>query len=100
MKNKDACSGCSQRDTCRQAYEKIGKADGPNVTPMVIVAFLVPIAIFIGTVALSQQLLKERFEGVLLTIVSFFLALSVTLVVIFVIRVIRGLLNKEPCEKR
>jgi hypothetical protein len=94
MKKKDACSGCSQKDTCRQAYEKIGKADGPNVAPTAIVAFLVPIAVFIGTAALSQHLLKERFEGVSLTLISFFLALSVTVAVVYAIRGIRGLLKK------
>lgn len=90
MKKNDSCSGCSQKDTCRQAYEKIGKAGGPNVTPMVIVAFIVPIAVFIASVAVGQHLLKERFEGTLLILFSFLTAFCITVVTIFLIRFIRN----------
>lgn len=100
MKKQDSCSGCSHKDTCRQAYEKIGKAEGPNVTPSVILAFIVPIAVFIASLAISQRLLKERFDDNTLTVVGFFVALSVTLLVILFIRGIRYLIKKDACDKR
>jgi hypothetical protein len=100
MKSDDSCSGCGQKDTCRQAYEKMGKASGPNVAWKAIVAFLVPIAVFIGVLAGSQRLLEGRLEGRGLTMVSFLLAVCVTLLVVFVIRAISGPIKKEHCDKR
>ncbi|MEN8128178.1 MAG: hypothetical protein ABFR90_10300 [Planctomycetota bacterium] len=95
MKNNDNCSGCAHKDGCRLMYEKLGKAKGPNVAIKAIVAFLVPIGVFIGGLAGSQRLLSGRFEEKTLTLVSFLLALCLTLLVVFVMRAIRGLV-KEP----
>ena len=99
MKSDDYCVSCGQKDTCRQAYEKLGKATGPNVAWRVIVAFLVPIGVFIGGLAGSQWLLRGRFEEKILIMVSFILALCLTLLVVFVIRAISGPFKKENCEK-
>lgn len=100
MKTDDYCSGCGQKDTCRQAYDKMGKANGPNVACKAIVAFLVPIVVFIGVLAGSQRLLESRLEDRGLTIVSFLLAACVTLLVVVVIRAISGPIKKEHCDKR
>ncbi len=101
MKRDDYCSGCSQKDTCRQAYEKLGKAQGPNVALKVIVAFLVPIGVFIGGLAGIQRLLRGRFEEKMLILVRFLLALCLTMLVVCVIRAFNGSFNKEEhCEKR
>ena len=101
MKSDSYCSGCSQKDTCRVAYEKLGNFQGPNVAWKVIVAFLVPIGVFIGGLAASQRLFGGRFEGRALILVSFLLAVCLTLLVICVIRAINGRYkNDEHCEKR
>ena len=100
MKTDDSCSGCGQKDTCRQAYEKMGRAEGPNVAPKAIVAFLVPIGVFIGVLAGSQQFLQDRLKENRLILVSFILALCMTLSVVFVIRALSGPNKKEHCDKR
>ena len=100
MKNDDYCSGCGHKDTCRQAYDKMGKAKGPNVAMKAIVAFLVPIGVFVGSLAGSQRLLGNRFAGHALTLVSFILASSITLLVVFVIRAVNRPKKKEHCDKR
>lgn len=99
MKNKTHCSGCAQKDTCRNAYEKLGKLGGPNVAMKAIVAFLIPIGIFIGTLAASQHLLRSRLEEKTLILVSFVLAVCITLLVVSVIRAVSGPVNKEQSEK-
>jgi hypothetical protein len=99
MKSDTYCSGCSQKDTCRSAYEKLGKFQGPNVAWKVIVAFLVPIGVFIGGLAGSQRLFSGRFEGRALILVSFLLAVCLTLLVVFLIRAIGGPTKIEHCEK-
>ena len=100
MKTNNNCSGCGQKETCRQAYDKMGKAKGPNVAWKAVVAFLVPIGVFIGVIAGSQQLLKARLKGPGLTMVSFLLAVCVTLLVVVVIRAFSGPIKKEHCDKR
>jgi len=100
MKTDDTCSGCGQKETCRLAYEKMGRAEGPNVAWKAIVAFLVPIAVFISVLAGSQQLLQGRFEENMLILASFILALCITLLVVFVIRALSGPNKKEHCDKR
>ena len=99
MKTDDYCSGCGQKDTCQQAYEKIGKAQGPSVAWKAIVAFLVPIGVFIGGLGGSQWLLRGRFEGKTLILFSFLLALCLTLLVVLVIRAVSCPLKKNTVKK-
>jgi len=99
MDKQNGCSECGKKDTCRSAYEKIGKAEGPNVTWKVILAFLVPIGVFIGVLAGSEQLLRGRFETEeALTLVSFLLAVVITLLVVFVIRAFRRPIKKDTLQ--
>ena len=99
MKNNTHCSGCAQKDTCRSAYEKLGQLGGPNVAMKVIIAFLIPIGVFVGTLAASQHLLRSRLEEKTLILVSFVLAVCITLLVVSVIRAVSGPANKEQSEK-
>ncbi len=99
MKSNDTCSQCGHKDGCRLMYEKLGKATGENVAMKAIVAFLVPIGVFIGTLAAGQWLLQGRFEEKILILVSFLLAVCVTLLVVFVIRAIQGLVKKNTVKK-
>ena len=99
MKLNDTCSGCGQKQTCRGAYEKIGKSEAPNVAWKAVVAFVLPIIVFIGALAGAQRLLAGRLEDRLLTLVSFLLALFVTLVFLCVVRAIQGPVNKDVCDK-
>ena len=71
-------------------YEKLGKMNGPNVACKVIVAFLVPIVEFIGALITTQHFLQNRFEEKTLTLISFLLAVFLTLLVVFIIRAING----------
>lgn len=100
MKNNDYCSGCSQKDTCRTAYKKLGNAQGPNVAMRVIVAFLVPIGVFIAALVGGERLLESRLEGKVLTLVSFLLAVGLTLLALYVIRAIRSPFRTEHKNKR
>ena len=87
--NTNNCSGCSQKDRCGLAYEKLGKAQGPNVSWKAILAFLTPILVFIFSLAGAERFLRGLFEGKMLTVICFLAALAMTLVVIFLIRAIR-----------
>lgn len=98
--NTNNCSGCSHEDSCRLMYEKIGKVKGPSVLGKVFLAFLTPIFVFIASLAGATALFKNRLEEQSLTLVSFLLAIAVTLIVIFAIRAIRRPFRNKHCKQR
>ena len=86
-------------------YEKLGQSKGPSVVYKVVLAFLTPIFVFILSLFIAEKLLAHHFEKNTLTLITFFLALFVTLIVVFVIRAIRkpsdnGRENIEHCKQR
>ena len=99
IKSKDTCSGCGQKQTCRGAYEKMGHSDVPNVTLKVILAFVLPIGVFVLSLAGTTKWLAGHIEGSLLTLLSFLSALLVTFVFVCVIRVLQGPITKDSCNK-
>ncbi len=84
MEQPEICKGCSEAHTCAKAYEQLGKADGPSVTAKAIVAFLLPIAVFAGTLAACGVLLDgavaSRYETPLACVTA--LATSAVLVLV------------------
>jgi len=83
MNTNDYCSGCRQKETCRQAYEKLGCYQGPNIAWKAIRAFVVPIAIFVASAAGANLLFQRYFEGTSLTLVCFVGAVSITTAAVF-----------------
>jgi len=54
----DYCSQCNHKDTCKEAYEKLGTYQGPSVAWEVAIAFVLPIAVFIAGTAACRHLLS------------------------------------------
>ncbi|MGD9110654.1 MAG: hypothetical protein PVG93_06900 [Phycisphaerales bacterium] len=59
MSEKDICRQCSQQSQCRDAYDRMGRFRGPSVFFKVILAFLLPLVIFIVSLASLEQLLAD-----------------------------------------
>ncbi|MBN1507717.1 MAG: hypothetical protein JW955_12775 [Sedimentisphaerales bacterium] len=78
MEQPDACKGCSEARTCATVYEQVGKTGGPSVAFKALIAFLLPIATFAGTLAACGAFLRgvvtPRYE----TPLAFLVALAVT----------------------
>ena len=47
MTDKEDCSDCAKAHDCKVVYEQMGGAQGPSVVKKVIVAFLLPIVVFV-----------------------------------------------------
>lgn len=99
MEKNDYCTGCGQKQTCRDLYEKIGRTTGPNVALSAMIAFLAPIIVFIVSLAGAEKLLESWFEGKLVTFLSFLSGLCVTFMFILVVRIIRGSITKGQYRK-
>jgi len=50
------CSNCAQSRNCSAVYEHLGKSKGPSVVRKVLLAFLLPIAVFIIALAVFEKL--------------------------------------------
>jgi hypothetical protein len=73
------CEHCTQRQSCPAIYEELGNRTGPSVASKVIAAFLLPIVVFIASLAAFEHMLKAAIEAKQVrTAVNFLLALSVT----------------------
>jgi hypothetical protein len=94
-KNTDNCAGCNQKERCGRIYEKLGKSEGPNVTRPVILAFLLPMVVFIGSLAGATQFLQDRLQGTALIVVTFSAAFAVTLATVIIIWAVRRLFKQD-----
>jgi hypothetical protein len=78
-------------------YRVLGRRGGPNVAFRAIVAFVLPVVVFMAALAGSGLLLRgisvtQRIE----TIVSFAIASAATVVVVFAVKVGRRVFGYRP----
>ena len=96
MAQQKFCQGCSQQHECQEAYQKLANFKGSSIVLKALVAFLLPIMVFIASlVALERILAKAIDTEELRTAISFLLALSVTFLCLLIIRTIC-----HSCENR
>lgn len=96
MYKQNFCESCNQEHNCQEAYRQLGRAKGPSVVFKVLAAFLVPMVVFIASLAAFEQILAQALDAKeLRTALSFLLALSITVVCIFVLKAINTQLGKD-----
>jgi hypothetical protein len=84
----ESCRGCPEKHKCREIYQLLGKAKGPSVALKVVAAFLIPLVVFIVSLAIFEKTsAKTANTKALQTIINLLLALSVTFACILVIKV-------------
>jgi len=70
-------------------YEQLTNAKGPSVVVKVVLAFLLPLVVFIVSLAVFEKILAGSFDGgQLRAAVAFVLALVATLACIFIVKFI------------
>ncbi len=90
MAEQEFCEDCKQKHDCQEIYKQLGDVEGPSVVIKVIVAFLLPLVVFIVSLAVFQEIFvraisSQRLQAAL----SLLLAFLVTFVCILIVRVIR-----------
>ncbi len=91
MAEQKICEDCKQKPDCRRIYEQLGDVEGPSVVIKVIVAFLLPLVVFIVSLAVFQEIFAKAISSQRLqTALSLLLAFLVTFVFILIVRVING----------
>jgi len=101
MTQEDFCSGCPQSRDCKAVYEQVGKSTAPDVTKKVLVAFLLPVAVFIASLALFDCLFaKVNFGNDVRIVAAFVPAAGVSLVGILIARMINLRLAKRQAHEK
>jgi hypothetical protein len=90
MVQQKFCDGCNQEHNCREVYEKPGDVEGPSIAFRAVVAFLLPLMVFIAALAAFDRILAEAVSKTeLRTVVSLLFALSVTSLMLLAIKLTR-----------
>ena len=96
MIDEKFCQDCGQRHQCRQVYEKMGSTQGPSVLRKVLLAFLLPVMIFIAALTVFEStLIKTNHQNGIGIAVSFLLALVITLLSILAIKIFEKQFGKK-----
>ena len=87
MPDEDKCQGCQSKDSCKEIYKQIGSSSEPSVTVRVLIAFLLPIAVFIIALAISEKILASKLNSqAAVTAISVITAVFITGLVVFIVR--------------
>jgi hypothetical protein len=87
MASQRFCQDCIQKHDCQRIYGQLGDSPGESVALKVIFAFLLPLIVFIVSLAVSERVLARviKTEEVQM-VISFVLAILVTFICMFVTR--------------
>jgi len=89
MAEQDFCHTCNQKHDCQNAYQHLGDIEGPSLVVKVLLAFLLPLVVFIVSLAVFERILAGAINSTAAkTVVSFLLALLVTFVCILITRMV------------
>jgi uncharacterized membrane protein len=93
MESQGHCKDCIQKHDCQRIYEQLGDSPGESVALKVILAFLLPLIVFIVSLAVSERVIARAINTEEVQIVlSFLSALLATFVCVLITRV----MNKQP----
>ena len=89
MIQQELCQQCNQRQDCGQVYEQLGKIEGPSIVKKVVLALLLPLVVFVASLAIFERILSAvTSAGQGRSALSFASALSLTFVCILLTNVI------------
>jgi hypothetical protein len=96
MYRQDSCNSCDQKRRCQEIYERLGKTTGPSVACKAVLAFLLPLVVFIASLVGFERILAEVISRKeLRTGLAFLLAVSVTSVLLLVVRAVNRQRGKD-----
>ena len=81
MAQQKFCQDCNQRHNCQEVYRQLGNTKSPSVVLKVVIALLLPLMVFIGSLAAFESVLAKTIDGNnVQTALSFLLALAVSFI--------------------
>lgn len=85
------CNKCPNNNKCSEVYENLGKSSCKPVATSVSIAFLLPMVVFIITIALFQEYCGDVFASKRVnSLFSVFCGLVLSAFSVYIARLIRG----------
>ena len=89
MTQQKLCQQCNQRRDCGQVYEQVGRSEGPSIVKKVVLAFLVPLVVFVISLAVFEKMFSGVISaGQVQSALSFASALSLTFVCVLLAKAV------------
>jgi len=89
MAEQKFCQDCKQKHDCQKVYQQLGDIQGPSVVIKVVVAFLLPLVVFIVVLAIFDKILSGfEMTADLQTVFSVAASLLITFICILIVRVV------------
>ncbi len=89
MAQQELCQQCDQKQDCGKVYEQLGNIEGPSIVKKVVLAFLLPLVVFVASLAIFERIFSEVISaGQAQSALSFASALLLTFVCILLTKVI------------
>ena len=89
MTQQELCQQCGQRKDCGQVYEQLGRIEGPSIVKKVVLAFLLPMVVFVVSLAVFERMFSKMISaGQARSALSFASAVSLTLVCILLTKAV------------
>lgn len=90
MTEQNFCLNCYQKHDCQTVYRQLGEAQCPPITLKIIVAFLLPLVVFIVSLAVFEAIFSKAINTEALpTALSLFSALLTTVVCVSITKAIK-----------
>lgn len=95
MNEQEFCDNCNQKHNCGSIYHQLGNTNSPSVVIKVVIAFLLPLVVFIISLAIFGEIFAKTIGSQLVqTALSMVSALLVTFSCILITRVINKRLGQ------
>lgn len=89
MAEQKFCQDCDQKRDCQEVYQQLGNVKGPSVVSKAILAFLLPLVVFVVSLAVFEEILAEAVNiKELRTVLSFVVALLATFICILIVKAV------------
>jgi len=96
MDDSGSCQSCGQKGSCEQAYHVLGCKEDSCIAARASIAFLLPLLVFIGALAISKKTIGEYAEAQhWQTTIGFVFALAVTGVCVVSTKLLRTRLHRH-----
>ena len=98
MAQHKLCENCPQAHECQEVYRHLGNVKGPSIAVKVIVAFLLPMLVFVVSLAIFDRIftgpwgVRNLSQG-LQTFLSFVLAVTTTLICIVIVKILEKIIR-------
>jgi uncharacterized membrane protein YoaK (UPF0700 family) len=96
MAQRESCERCDHKLSCKEAFKRLGNIRGQSIVRSVLVAFVLPLLIFIACLAAAQQILTRYIKSSsLCSAVALLLAIAAAVVCVAVVKTVGKRLGKS-----